>query len=87
MASHGNFRIVRVGVPIQIMGMPIQTGSLLHGDENLLVQVPVECLTELPVAVGRIRRAKHEMMEHVRSPIWRRYLAAPFIRAESTQDP
>src|SRR6266851_275640 len=30
VASHGNYRIVRVNVPVQILGMPVAPGDLLH---------------------------------------------------------
>jgi len=40
VASHASFRIVRSNVPVQILGLVVQPGDLLHGDENGLVSVP-----------------------------------------------
>ena len=51
VASHANFRIVRVGIPIQVEGLAIRPGDLLHGDENGLIAVPGEGVTRLPDAV------------------------------------
>ena len=31
VSSHANFRIVRAGVPIQLQGLVIRPGDLLHG--------------------------------------------------------
>lgn len=68
VASHGNFRIVRVGIPIQILGMTVRTGDILHGDVNGVVQVPAATLERLPNAVAAIRSAERELMEFVRGP-------------------
>jgi regulator of RNase E activity RraA len=66
VASHAYFRIVRVGVPIQVCGLPIQPGDLLHGDENGLLLVPKTGLEKLPQAVDEVRNRERELMELVR---------------------
>ena len=66
VASHAYFRIVRVGVPIQVCGLPIQSGDLLHGDENGLLPVPKTGLEKLPQAVDQVRNRERELMELVR---------------------
>lgn len=67
-ASHGYFRIVRVGIPIQVEGLPIRPGDMLHGDENGLIVVPPEGLANLPAAVNEIRSREGNLMEYVRGP-------------------
>lgn len=67
VTSHAYFRIVRVGVPIHVCGLPIQPGDLLHGDVNGLVLVPKEGLDKLPAAVESVRSREGELMEFVRS--------------------
>jgi regulator of RNase E activity RraA len=66
VASHAYSRIVRVGVPIQVCGLPIQPGDLLHGDENGLLLVPKAGLEKLPQAVDQVRNRERELMELVR---------------------
>jgi regulator of RNase E activity RraA len=68
VASHANFRIVRPGVPVQILGMPVKPGDLLHGDENGLITVPDGVDNELPGAVEAIRTRERRIMEFVRGP-------------------
>ncbi len=68
VASHAYFRIVRVGVPIQVQGLPISPGDLLHGDENGLIVVPKEALDKLPAAVDAVRSKEGALMEFVRGP-------------------
>ena len=38
VVSHASFRIVQVGVPIQILGVELKPGDMLHGDENGLTR-------------------------------------------------
>jgi 4-hydroxy-4-methyl-2-oxoglutarate aldolase len=68
VASHAYFRIVRVGIPIQVQGMPIRPGDLLHGDENGLIVVSAEGRDELPDAIGKVRSRERDLMEFVRGP-------------------
>lgn len=66
LASHANFRIVRVNIPIQVFGMVIRPGDLLHGDENGVVSVPHTALDRLPEAVGQVRSRERALMDFVR---------------------
>lgn len=66
VASHANFRIAQVGVPVQVMGLVVRPGDLLHGDENGVALVPRERREELPEMVKRIRDREGELLEFVR---------------------
>lgn len=67
VVSHANFHIVRVGVPVQIHGMTVSTGDILHGDENGLLNVPRGHERELAAAVERVRAREQKLMGWVRS--------------------
>jgi regulator of RNase E activity RraA len=66
VASHAYFRIVRVSVPIQVCGLPIHSGDLLHGDANGLLVVPKGALEKLPAAVDAVRSREGKLMGFVR---------------------
>lgn len=66
VASHGNYRIVRSGVPVQILGMEVKPGDILHGDENGLLQVPSGIEDSLPAAIERVRERERKVMSFVR---------------------
>ncbi len=68
VASHAYFRIVRVAIPVQVMGLAIQPEDLLHGDENGLILVPKQSLEKLPEAVEAVRTRERALMEFVRGP-------------------
>jgi regulator of RNase E activity RraA len=66
-ASHAYFRIVRVGVPVNICGMPVMPGDLLHGDENGLLSIPEVPLESLKEAVDKVRVSEKRIMDYARS--------------------
>ena len=66
VASHGNFRIARPGVPVQILGLVVRPGDILHGDENGLITVPAGIEATLPEAIKTVRRRERKVMEFVR---------------------
>ena len=68
VASHAYFRIVQVGVPIQICGVVVKPGDLLHGDENGVMVVPRTRIEDLPGAVEQVRSRERELLSFVRSP-------------------
>lgn len=67
VASHANFRISRVGVPVQIHGMVVQPGELIHADENGVITVPRVSLEEIRSAVDSVRSKEKKVLDFVRS--------------------
>ncbi len=68
VASHANFRIARVGVAVQVRGMVVNPGDIIHGDENGVITVPPVELEALREAVDTVRRKEKKVMDFVRSP-------------------
>jgi 4-hydroxy-4-methyl-2-oxoglutarate aldolase len=68
VASHAHFKIVRVGVPIQILGLEIAPGDLLHGDENGLLKIPAAALVDIEKAVEQVRARERRLMDFMRGP-------------------
>jgi regulator of RNase E activity RraA len=71
VVSHGWFRIVRSGVPVQVGGLSIKMGDLLHGDENGLVKVPAGVEETLPAKVEAVRTREKRLMDWVKSEEFR----------------
>ena len=67
VVSHASFRIVRVGVPVQVYGVVIRPGELLHADENGVLLVPDGVEEKLPQAVEAVRTRERRLMDWVRS--------------------
>jgi regulator of RNase E activity RraA len=68
VVSHGNFRIVDVGIPVTIDGQRVETGDVLHGDVNGIVIVPSNCLETLPDAIDEIRARERKILDYARQP-------------------
>jgi len=66
VASHANYRIARAGVPVQIRGMVVNPGDLIHGDENGVITVPSLEGDAIGQAVDQVRRKERAVMEFVR---------------------
>lgn len=65
--SHSYCRIVRVGCPVQVHGMTVRPGDIIHGDINGLVQVPNERLDELRANIEKVREDEQGLMKRVRA--------------------
>ena len=68
VASHANFRIVRVAVPFHVTGLVIHPQDILHGDQNGLIQVPKEALEGLPKAIASVRTRERRLMDMIKDP-------------------
>jgi regulator of RNase E activity RraA len=67
VASHAYFRIAKPSVPVQICGLVVRPGDVLHGDENGLLLIPNEAREGLAAAVEKVRMSERKLMEYVRS--------------------
>ena len=67
VASHANFRIARVGVPVQVRGLMVRPGDVLHGDENGLLSIPAGHEQAIKEAVESVRAKERKLMDWVRS--------------------
>ncbi|MGH9470973.1 MAG: RraA family protein [Terriglobia bacterium] len=65
VASHANFRIVRVNIPVHIMGLPIRPGDVLHGDENGLIALPNASPEALLEAAETVRKRERKLLDWV----------------------
>lgn len=63
--SHVNCRIAQVGVPVQVHGMTVRTGDIIHGDINGLVQIPQEKIEELPEKIAHVRKTEQDLIARI----------------------
>jgi len=67
VASHANFAIRAVQVPVVVCGLTVHPGDLLHGDENGLIGVPEARREELPACCERVRAKEKIVLDYIRS--------------------
>lgn len=68
VASHASFHIVRCDVPVQVAGVTIRPGDLLHGDENGLITIPECGRDRLAALVEQVLAKERTLMDYVRGP-------------------
>jgi 4-hydroxy-4-methyl-2-oxoglutarate aldolase len=66
VASHASYRIVRTGDPVEITGVTIRSGDMLHADENGLITVPASGRDRLPALVESIFAKERTLLDFVR---------------------
>lgn len=63
--SHVYCRIAQVGVPVQVHGMTVRPGDIIHGDINGVVNVPTERIDELPEKIAEVRKSEQDLIARV----------------------
>ncbi len=65
--SHAYVRVETVGEPVEIGGLVIAPGDLLHADQHGVLKIPPEIAPELPAAADRVIEAEQALLRWVRS--------------------
>lgn len=64
----GYVDVVEVNQPVEIGGISIAPGDLLHGDRHGIAKIPLELAAELPAALARVEADEKAIVELCRSP-------------------
>lgn len=65
--SHAYSHIIDVGVPINIGGLEIKNGDLLHGDVHGIVNIPHNIAHEIPDAAIKVMKHEREIQQFCNS--------------------
>jgi 4-hydroxy-4-methyl-2-oxoglutarate aldolase len=66
VASHASYRIVRSNVPVEITGVTIRPGDMIHADENGLITVPETGRERLHELVDQILVKERKLLDFVK---------------------
>jgi 4-hydroxy-4-methyl-2-oxoglutarate aldolase len=66
--SHAYVHIVEIGKPVEIGGLQIQSGDLLHGDLHGVQSVPLDIAALIPPVAAQIMARERELIALCRSP-------------------
>ena len=61
--ARGYAHIIDLGGPVEVGGLTINPGDLIHGDAHGFVLVPRGAASEIPAAAGQIRKARQRVNE------------------------
>ncbi len=66
--SHGNPRLIEVNLPVEIDGVRIEPGHLLHGDLNGVTTIPLSIAAKVVEVAARVREEEAQLMAYIHSP-------------------
>lgn len=65
--SHSYMHIVEIGGSVEVGGLRIASGDLLHGDQHGIVQIPLEVAEKIPPTAARIHARERRIIDYCRS--------------------
>ncbi len=66
--SRAYIHVVEYGGPVEVGGLTILPGDLLHGDRHGIIKVPQDLATELPAVASRIMEKKQLVIDLSKKP-------------------
>jgi 4-hydroxy-4-methyl-2-oxoglutarate aldolase len=66
--SHAYAHIFDFGATINVGGMLVRPGDLLHGDRHGVLTIPKEIAAQIPAAAARLREAEERIVSFCNSP-------------------
>jgi 4-hydroxy-4-methyl-2-oxoglutarate aldolase len=66
--SHAYVHIVEIGEPVEIGGLKLHSGDLLHGDLHGVQSIPVKIASRIPAAAAKIVEQEQALIALCRSP-------------------
>jgi regulator of RNase E activity RraA len=66
--SHAYAHVVEFGEPVEVGGLQVRPGDLLHGDQNGVVCIPFSIAAEVPRVAAEILASERELIEFCQSP-------------------
>jgi 4-hydroxy-4-methyl-2-oxoglutarate aldolase len=66
--SHAYVHIVEIGKPVDIGGLKINSGDLLHGDLHGVQSIPLDIAAQLPAVAAKITQHEQALIALCRSP-------------------
>ena len=66
--SHAYVHIIEFGTPVEIGGLKIQSGDLLHGDRHGVQSIPEEIAARIPPVAAKIAAEEQALIKLCQSP-------------------
>ena len=65
VASHGNNRILELGVPVEIDGVRVVNEMLIHADSNGVTTIPSEVAEQVADTAAKITRTEEDLFRYI----------------------
>ena len=81
--SHAYAHIFDIGATVNLGGMLVKQGDLLHGDRHGVLTVPLEIATKIPAEAARLRDSENRVTRFCASPEFSVEKLAEVLKRES----
>ncbi len=68
VVSHAYIRMVEFGAPVEIGGLTVRTGDLIHADRHGVQVVPLGVARDVPAAVDKVVTRERRIIDYCQSP-------------------
>jgi regulator of RNase E activity RraA len=68
--SHSYAHIIEFGEPVEIGGLKICPGDLIHGDRHGVLKVPLDIAAQIPAEAAKIHCEEQQLIEYCRSSLF-----------------
>ena len=68
LVSHSYHHLIDVGVPVEVGGLVVNPGDLLHGDEHGSTNIPIEVARDLPKVARNVEERERKIIDFCNSP-------------------
>ena len=65
--SHAYVHLVEIGVPVQVGGLTVRPGDLLHGDRHGVLTVPMEIAGRISEGVDQVEQVERQIITYCQS--------------------
>ena len=66
--SHAYVHLLEFGEPVQVGGLTVCSGDLIHADKHGALVVPKEIASDIPKAAARVAEREQRIISHCRAP-------------------
>ena len=66
--SHAYVHIIEFGAPVEVAGLKVHSGDLIHGDQHGIQIIPLEVAAQVPEAAARIQERERALIAICQSP-------------------
>ena len=67
VVAHGTFNIIDVGVPVELSGLRVQPGDLIHGDASGVTTIPLEIADKVYEQCMKVRERELGLRDYAHS--------------------
>jgi 4-hydroxy-4-methyl-2-oxoglutarate aldolase len=68
LVSHAYVHLVDFGNPVNVGGMVVKPGDIIHGDQHGVATIPMSIAAQIPDAVAKVEARERPLIEACRAP-------------------